>query len=55
MSASSLAPPDTTTTLQKEEQQPHLQGKPLVLEDLGKTVDEDNNGRCVSCLMVGHH
>lgn len=60
MSASSLAPLDTTTTLQKEEQQPHQQGKPLMLEDLGKTVDEDNNGimevphsLCMACGESG--
>jgi hypothetical protein len=58
MSTSSLAAPENTTTSQEEEQQSQRQQQakstPLVLEDLGKTVDEDNNGTCVICSMVEH-
>ncbi len=57
MSASSLAPAppthDTTTTTKEGEEEPppqqqqQAQGTPLVLRDLGKTMDDDDNGRCL--------
>jgi len=58
MSASSLAPAppthDTTITTKEGEEKPppqqqqqQAQGTPLVLRDLGKTMDDDDNGRCL--------
>jgi len=57
MRASSLAPAppthDTTITTKEGEEEPppqqqqQAQGTPLVLRDLGKTMDDDDNGRCL--------